>query len=71
MIPITKEALCQLLVRQGLHGSQEGENLYQNLLPLAEGQFTGPEVKDVFINCASTISPRFNALQALIEFEII
>jgi len=69
-VNLTREMVMDVILEQGLYGSKEGENVYQHLLPLTEGDVTGPEVVQACILCES-ISSNFSALQALLKVEVI
>ncbi|HKM20144.1 MAG TPA: hypothetical protein VJY47_02910 [Candidatus Dojkabacteria bacterium] len=72
MIIPTKEILINIVRQQGYpYDSVKGENLYLNLLPLTEGEWTGQEVKDFLMNLRERISPDLDVPEILRQLDIL
>ena len=72
MIVPTKEDIITIVSGQGFHhNSSEGQDLYNNLLALTTGDWTGPQVRDFLMNLREMIFPGLNVLKILEQLEIL
>ena len=72
MIIPTKEILINIVRQQGYpYDSVKGENLYLNLSPLTEGDWTGPEVKTFLMNLRDMVFPSLDVPEILRQLEIL
>lgn len=68
---ITRETLTRIMIKLGLYGSKEAENLYQNLLPLTENDHTGPQAMAILYNVRDRVYPDLDVHLIAYECEIL
>lgn len=72
MIIPTKEVLIKIVKQQGYpYNSVEGENLYLNLQPLREGDWTALQIQNFLINLREKSFPELDVPEVLRNLEIL